>query len=402
MAGISALGTNYNLPNYTGILHALTPTETPFFSAIGGLSGGKQTTSTEFEWQTYDLRDAAQPAIVEGADAPALTGRARANVTNVVQIHQSAVGVAYSKLAAYGQKSGTNNAMQNPVIQELDWQVLRELEGMVRDINYSAINGAYQKPSDNSTGRKTRGVLAAITTNAVLADETIVGNGDSLWEADDEVITEAAHGLAVGDRVRIAIDSGATGATAGYFWVKTVPSSSTFTVSTTKGGTTQAITVDGVVDVYKQTALTIAKANNFFQSIYDGGGLTSQETTVVLVNSGLKVEISELYANAYGKFQETSRNVGGVNVNTIVTDFGTFGVMTDRMMPQGTLGVVDLAECAPVYLEIPDAENGGMKGHFFAEPLAKTGATDRTQLYGEFGLEYGNQLKHGKLEGLPY
>ena len=35
MAGISALGTNYNLPNYTGILHALTPFETPFFSAIG-------------------------------------------------------------------------------------------------------------------------------------------------------------------------------------------------------------------------------------------------------------------------------------------------------------------------------------------------------------------------------
>lgn len=396
MAGITALGTNYNLPNYTGILHALTPADTPFFSAIGGLTGGKQTTSTEFEWQTYDLRDATQPAIVEGADAPTLSGRVRANVTNVVQIHQQAVGVAYSKAAAVGLKSGTNNDMLNPVRSELDWQIEQELKQMVRDVNYSFINGSYQKPSDNATGRKTRGLLAALTTNAQLADETAVGDLNSVWEADDEVITEAAHGLAVGDRVRIAIDSGATGATAGYYWVKTVPSSSTFTVSPTKGGTVQSISADGVVDVYKQTALTIAKLNGLLQAIFDSGGLSQQETATILVNSGLKVELSELYGNAYGKFQETSRNVGGVNLTTLVSDFGTLNVMLDRAMPQGTLAVVSLEQCAPVYLEIPG------RGHFFAEPLAKTGATDRTQLYGEVGLEYGAQQQHGKLEGLPY
>lgn len=81
--------------------------------------------------------------------------------------------------------------------------------------------------------------------------EKLVGDANSVWEADDEVITEASHGLRVGDRVRIAIDSGATGASAGYFYVKTVPSANTFTVSTTLGGTTQAISADGVVDVYK-------------------------------------------------------------------------------------------------------------------------------------------------------
>jgi hypothetical protein len=396
MAGISALGTNYNLPNYTGILHALTPSNVPLFSAIGGLTGGGQTTSTELEWETYDLRDATQPAVVEGADAPTLTGRVRANVTNVVQIHQSAVGVAYSKAAAVGLKSGSNNEATNPVRSELDWQVEQELKAMVRDINYSFWQGVYQKPSDNNTGRKTRGILAAISTNAQIADETLVGNGDSVWEADDEVITEAAHGLAVGDRVRVAIDSGATGATAGYYWVKTVPSSSTFTLSATKGGATTAISADGVVDVYKTTALTIAKLNNLLQAIYDGGGLSEQETATIGVNSGLKVELSELYANAYGKFNETSRNVGGVDLTTIVTDFGTLNIMLDRMVPQGTLAVLSLEHLRPVYLEVPS------KGHFFAEPLAKTGATDRTQIYGEVGLEYGSQLAHGKLEGLPY
>jgi hypothetical protein len=396
MAGISALGTNYSLPNYTGILHALTPADTPLFSSIGGLTGGGQTTSTEFEWQKYDLRDASQPAVVEGADAPTLTGRVRGNVTNVVQIHHSAVGVAYSKAAAFGQKAGTNNAMQNPVTNELDWQVEQELKAMVRDVNYSFWNGTYQKPSDNNTARKTRGLIAAITTNAQIADEVIAGNGASVWEADDEVITEAAHGLVVGDRVRIAITSGATGATAGYYWVKTVPSSSTFTVSPTKGGTTQAISADGVVDVYKTTALTIARLNGLMQAIWDAGGMAESETATLAVNSGLKLSISQLYANAYGKFMETSRNVGGVNFQTITTDFGTLNLMLDRFIPQGTLAVLSLEQLRPVYLEVPE------KGHFFAEPLAKTGATDRTQLYGEAGLEYGNEIAHGKIEGLPY
>jgi hypothetical protein len=37
------------------------------------------------------------------------------------------------------------------------------------------------------------------------------------------------------------------------------------------------------------------------------------------------------------------------------------------------------------------------KGHFFTEPLAKTGAYDRVQIYGELGLEYGPEQFHGKI-----
>lgn len=395
MAGISALGTNYNLPNYTGILHSLTPQDTPFFSAIGGLSGGGQTTATAFEWQTYDGRTATQPEALEGADAPTLTGRVRANVSNVVQIHHSAVGVAYSKAAAVGLKSGVNNDLQNPVRSELDWQVEQELKAMVRDVEYSFINGAYQLPSDNATGRKTRGLLAAITSNTATM-ETIVGNGASVWEADDEVITEATHGLAIGDRVRIAITSGATGASAGYFYVKTVPTADTFTVSTTYGGSTQAISADGVVDVYEQQTVTVTAINNMMRSIWDNGGMTESETSVLLCNSAAKLQITAAYAESYGKFQETSRNIAGVNVTQIQTDLGPLSIMLDRHMPQHTIAFVSLEQCRPVFLEVPG------KGHFFAEPLAKTGATDRTQLYGEVGLEYGSQAAHGKITGITY
>ena len=66
-------------------------------------------------------------------------------------------------------------------------------------------------------------------------------------EADDETITTAsAHGLAVGDRVifpALTGGSGLTAATVEYF-VRTVPSTTTLTVSATAGGATAAFTTD--------------------------------------------------------------------------------------------------------------------------------------------------------------
>jgi hypothetical protein len=96
MSGITGIGTTFNLPNYHGELFALTPDETPFLSAIGGLTGGGQTSSVEFEWQTYDLRDPNQQTRVrvEGATAPGAEARVRSNVRNVAQIHQEKVSVS--------------------------------------------------------------------------------------------------------------------------------------------------------------------------------------------------------------------------------------------------------------------------------------------------------------------
>ena len=64
MAGITGLGTTYNLPNYVGELFAASPEDTPLLSAIGGLTGGESVGSTIFEWQGYDLRDADFPVVI--------------------------------------------------------------------------------------------------------------------------------------------------------------------------------------------------------------------------------------------------------------------------------------------------------------------------------------------------
>lgn len=314
MAGITGQGQTFNLPNYHGDLFAVTPADTPFLSAIGGLTGGKRAKSTEFEWQGYDLRSAGQNTKVEGAAAPTGEERVRFNVDNVVEIHQEAIEVSYTKLAAVQQYNGSNlGAMDNPVIDELNWQIQQMLKQIARDVEYSFLRGEYQKPADNTTARKTRGLLQAIVTNVIAKAETP-------------------------DVTKLDIDT-------------------------------------------------------LLQKVFDSGGITEQATATLLCNSYQKRKITDAYVTA-GNYREQSRTVAGVNVQTIDTDFGTLNVMVDRQMPQDTIVVTSLEQCSPVLLEVPG------KGFLFVEPLAKTGASDKVQLYGEIGLEYGNEKAHGKITGL--
>ncbi|MEU1454415.1 SU10 major capsid protein [Streptomyces avermitilis] len=171
----------------------------------------------------------------------------------------------------------------------------------------------------------------------------------------------------------------------------------TFKVSTSSGGSAITLgTASGLAyTVPWSTTLTGDHVSDLLQLAYDNSGISEQETATLLVNSRQKRAITAAYANAYGKFQETSRNVGGVAVNTIVTDFVTLNVMLDRHMPQDTIAAVSMEQLMPVFLNIPS------KGVMFEEPLAKTGASDEVQIYGEVGLKYGNEKAHAVMTGLP-
>jgi hypothetical protein len=390
MAGITGLGTTYNLPNYTGLLFGLTPEDTPFFSALGGLGAPGQSTHTEFEWQTYDLRSAAQNTALEGADAPTAQERVRANVTNVCQIQQSQVSVSYTKLAAVGQKAGTNNEAMNPVRSELDWQTEQELKGMVRDIEWSFLRGTYQKPSDNTTARKTRGMLAAVTTNSVAYGTA--SSADTLTAtATTDVIAETSTPLADGDQIVLRqVTAGAPLATDTVYWVVS-KTTNNFKVSLTKGGPPVNITADGTAIGYtKLVPLTWEILNAVMQRAYDSGGIADTNGRMLWVPSHLKSGVSNALLSIGAKYSETSRNVGGVNMQTFESDFGIVTIKANRFMPKGTLLVASMEQCQPVFLEIPN------KGHFFAEPLAKTGASEKVQLYGEVGLAYGNEAAHAQ------
>lgn len=391
MAGITAMGTTYNLPNYTGMLFALTPADTPLLSAIGGLTGGGQVGSTEFEWEFYDLRAAAQNVQLEGATAPTAQERVRANQTNVTQIHQEKVSVSYSKQGATGLKSGTNNAQPNPIGNELDWQVEQMLKQMARDVDYSFINGVYNKPTDNTTKRQTCGLLPAITTNVTNAG-TVLGTGLAL-AATGDTVTKSSHGLSNGTTVSLSSNT-ATGVSNNTPYFVVGAATNAFQLATTPGGSAIDITADGTATVTVGGSAGVDNVDTLLQSVYDNGGIGEQATATLLVNSAQKRRLTKAYAGSYGQFHETSRTVGGVSLDTIVTDFGTLNIMMDRFMPQDQIAVVSLEQLKPVFLEVPG------KGHFFAEPLAKTGASDEVQLYGEVGLAYGNQRSHGKMTNL--
>ncbi|MEU1496995.1 DUF5309 family protein [Streptomyces sp. NPDC005732] len=317
MGAVSGQGTTYNLPNYHGQLYTVTPTETPFLAAIGGLSGGKRTKSVEFEWQTIDRRTStANNSALEGANAPTGVARSRSAVSNVVEVHQSAVEVSYTRQAATGMYAGINiGADDNPVDDELTAQIAAELESMAVDVELSFLSGTYVKPANNSTARKTRGLLTAITTNV-----------------------------------------------------------------NANGGTPRALS----------KAIMDATLSTMFAS----GAKLPQDSTVLMTGPGQKVNLSNLYGTGSLNQPTMTRNIGGVAVDTLVTDFGTFGVMLNRWMPAGQVAVVDLSVCAPVWLEIPG------KGLLFAEPLAKVGAAEKWQLYGEVGLEYGAESYHGLIKDL--
>lgn len=319
MSGISGMGTTFNLPNFVGELFGLTREDTPFLSAIGGLTGGKRASSTLFNWQTYDLRSAAQNVVVEGAAAPTAQERVRATVHNVVEIHQEAIDVSYTKLAATGQFNSTGSANagsigisgSNPVVNEMSWQITQMLKQIARDVEFAFLQGTFVNPANNSSERKTRGLIEAITTNVY---------------ADSGVLTE-----------------------------------------------------DAVLDL--------------MQMVWENGGIRETETRTIIVNAGLKRDLTKIFITDKD-YTEGNRNVGGVNLKTIETDFGMCNIMLDALMPIGTLVVCSLEQCSPVILEIPN------KGFLFVEPLAKIGASERSQIYGEIGLEYGNQLAHGKITGL--
>jgi len=313
MPGITGMGLTFNLPNFVGDLFTISPEDTPLLSRIGGLTGGRPTSDVSFEWQFYALRDPDETRQkVEGDDAPTAEERVRGNDSNVVEIHQEAVSISYTRMGVgAGGNFDTTLRGGSPVADELRWQMDQQLKQVARDIDLSFIVGTYAKPANNASPRKTRGLLEAIVTN----------------------------------------------------------------VKDMAGGTPD-----------------IEDINDLFQIAYQNGGIQEGETRTLLCGPAMKRLLTKIFIRDESQgFYQLSRNVGGVSLAVIETDFGRADILVDRYMPNGVLVAASLEELAPRFLTIPG------KGHFFWEPLAKTGASENSQLYGEVGLEYGNELKHAKL-----
>jgi hypothetical protein len=397
MGAISGQGTTFNLPNYHGELLTVTPTETPLLSAAGGLNGGEDVASTIFEWQTEDLRDPDATGALEGANAPTAEARSRANISNVVQIFHRSVDTSYTKQATTAQYNTATSApyfsadgSTNPVTDEHTHQVMLALKTMARDINYAFWHGVQAKPSSNSTARQTAGLLSVVTTNRTATGEVAAKS------ASTDTVSSTAHGMLDGDKV-IFTDVGASTAIRPdrvYYVVN--KGTDTFKVAATLGGAAITIGTATVSYIEPATALTVAVLEEAMQGVYDNGGISGQGTATLFCSSAQRRKLTAAYANEYGKTDlfGGTRAVGGVAMDTIITNFGLLNVVIDRALAPDTIAVVSLEQVRPVWLPIPG------KGRLFEEEIATVGSSKKSQIYGEIGLKYGNPLAHGVLRGL--
>lgn len=133
--------------------------------------------------------------------------------------------------------------------------------------------------------------------------------------------------------------------------------------------------------------LTKQMMNEILLEMFNNG---AKFQDMVLFTSGhQKQVISDIYGYA-----PTDRNLGGVNIKQIETDFGNIGIVLDRMVKSDSIGLFEMSEIAPVFQPVPD------KGNFFYEELAKKGAAEEGQMYGQIGLAHGPAYLHGSITGL--
>lgn len=308
------LATSFGVLNYSGMLFNKGNTRTPLSAIIGGRA--KTTNHVEFvTGQEYTAGgDGSQPEISENASltAPDASVVTREQKTNVTQIFQESVGISYAKQSNMGTLAGVNIANQqaNPV-NELDFQVAAKIQKINRDIEYTFINGVFNKATSDATVNKTRGLIPAITTNV-----TAMGNKPlGLWD--------------IADMVKKIY--GANAPTDGLcLWCDAI--------------TLFQINADAV-----QNGLTVIPA---------------------------------------------AREINGIALSSVVTPIGVVYLYLGECLPSGTALLLNLDVIAPVYQPVPG------KGNFFLEQLAKVGAGEKYQLFGQIGLDHGPEWYHGKFTGI--
>ena len=313
---------SFLVPNYSGLLYNKANTNTPFLNSISGRV--KYTQSVKFVCgQYYTSEEGDIPAISETASltAPTATYVTRTQVYNVTQIFHETIGISYAKESNMNTLSGVNIAGQvaNP-INELDFQTSQKMDKIKRSIEKAFIQGTYNEANSDATINKTRGMLAAITTNVVSAQS---GSGQSVTNAPLDL------------------------------WL----------------------------------------VNDAVKKIKESGG--EIDNLIMLVNA---TNLLQLHGNAVElgmKVGEPYMNTFGIQVRDVLLPIGAVvRVGLGEFLPDGTALIYNPRVCGPVEQPVPG------KGNFFREELAKTGAGEQYQIFGQIGLDHGPEWYHAKITGL--
>ncbi len=334
---VTGQGTASNLPNFVGELFKLSPLDTPLLTLIGGKSGGRPTASPVFTWQDTIHRAPDRTfggtVITEGADAE-FTSQKRNERRNVVQIFQYGVELTYLKQGSVDLLGAENISMAGPP---------------TADITTYATSILGNQPVQSEMAWQ----LQIKIEQCALDVEDAFLNGTFAYPADLATTGPETQGIVGAISADTSIDAAdlaeVPGSTAGDFG----PDRAGFVIA------------------------AMSKA------LYDNGA--PMRNVIIMGNSTPKSDTGVFYVSvaAGGSIQPRSYNMFGLNVQDLVTEFGTYPWVLNRHLAQTSLLMIDLDVMAPRFEPVPN------KGHFFLEPLSKLGSYDREQLYGQIGLEYG-------------
>lgn len=299
---------SFSLPNFSGLLYNKGDVSTPLLSAIAPRM--RYTDSVEFViGQEYDTGTGSQPAISETASltAPDPTFVTTEQKTNVTQIYQKTLGISDAKMSNMGTMSGVNIAGQQPNPRNpLDFQTVTKMQQIRQDIEYTFINGVYQKATGDNVANKTRGLVNAITTNTM----DMAGKPLTFW--------------AVAEMLKMMGDNNAP-----------------------------------------------------------------TEELVLWLDSTSRLQLNaDALANG-ATIVPSDRMYNGVRLMSLLTPNGEIYLRPGKYLPAGTVLALNLNVMAPVEQLTPG------KGNFYREQLAKTGAGEKYQIFGQIGLDYGPEFYQG-------
>ena len=123
----------------------------------------------------------------------------------------------------------------------------------------------------------------------------------------------------------------------------------------------------------------------------NGDGSGSNQKLLDLNNEVIKGTAASGSTN-YGILPR-DRNVGGIDIDTLVTPFGTIGMALSDYLPANRCYIADLAFIKPVFLNIPGY------GTMFVRDIDQDDyARMAKAVYMEMGFDFGPQQYHGEIK----
>jgi len=297
------------------IIYDISPTDTPFMSAVGKGSVG----NTVFDWQTDQLAAAAANTKAEGASVAAASQSTTNRITNYTQISTKTV-----------KSSGTVEAVGTAGRKsELAYQLAKAGKEIKRDMEYMFLSDQIASAgSAGSPTRTTRGVLHSIALG--LESEHII-NCDS-----DAAAYTGKSGV---DNIE-----GATTTT----WNIDQNAAKDYTMST--GATT-------AVSFSEADILTLQ------QAIWEDGG----EPSMMIMSAAAKKTFST-FSGRVDQVQTTDSSTTVHNVvDVYVSDFGTLTAQADRFTESAAVFLLEPSTWSVEYLrpfqtkDLPLTEDGQSK-----------------------------------------